>query len=351
MKPSRQPAPRACDVGRAPETRIETLPDLPSLIAREAQWRVLWHSLPDATPFQSPTWLLCWARHYAPDRTGAISVTMRDRMLALLPYFIWNGAIRLAGTGPSDYGDALVAPEATSLADALLETLAGLARERGCNRIDLRQLRPQSRLCSVAAPTGWRSEAVPDETCTSVQLRGESGLDALSERWRRNAAYAWRRLERTGSCRLERVPADDSSHAADTLLRLHQRRWTARGEPGLFADRLLHAFIREVIPSLGSAGLLRMYVLVCGGEPIAAAFAMRAPGTTHLYSTGFDPAWSRYSPGLLSIVAAIRGAAAEGDREFHLLRGRERYKRHLGAIECPTWRRTLRRQQSQGTSD
>lgn len=100
--------------------------------------------------------------------------------------------------------------------------------------------------------------------------------------------------------------------------------------------------MHDVIPRLGSTGLLRMYALKLDHRPVVATFAMHAPGATHVYSTGFDPQASRYSPGPLSMAAAISGATAESDRVAHFLRGRESYKYHLAATECATWRRVLR---------
>ncbi|MES2404379.1 MAG: GNAT family N-acetyltransferase [Pseudomonadota bacterium] len=328
----------------APAARIQRLPDLGALRAQQAPWFALWRNLPDATPFQSPAWLLCWAKHYAPDRTGAIAVGDGEELFALLPYFSWAGAVWLAGTGPSDYGDALIAARATSCVDALLEMLAGIAHERDCDRIELCQLRPESRLLTAATPRGWRSETVAGEPCMSLRLHDGRGLGAANAHCRRNIACAAHRLDRAGSWTVQRVPADESAHAADVLLGLHERRWSARGEPcGLFADTLLRDFVHDVIPRLGCAGLLRMYTLKLDHRPLAATFAMHAPGTTHFYGTGFDPEAARFSPGLLSLVAAIEGAAAEGDHAFHFLRGRERYKHRLGASEHSTWRRVLRR--------
>ena len=335
-------APRAQYVPAA-RVRIERLSDLDALRAHRAPWFALWRSIPDATPFQSPAWLLCWAKHYAPDRTGAIVVRDGDELLALLPYFSWNGALWLAGTGPSDYGDALIAERAAPHVDALLETLATVAHERDCDRIELRQLRPESWLLADTTPHGWRSETTPGEPCMSLRLHGEHGLGETTAHCRRNIACASHRLDRAGPWTLQRVPADESHHAADVLLGLHERRWSARGEPsGLFADTLLRNFVHDVIPRLGCAGLLRFYTLKLDHRPLAATFAMHAPGATHFYGTGFDPEAARFSPGLLSIAAAIEGAAAEGDHTFHFLRGRERYKGRLGAKEQPTWRRVLR---------
>ena len=339
--PCAGPAPR---VQHAPEPRIEVLPDIDALRAHQSQWFALWRNVPHATPFQSPAWLQCWAEHYAPRRSGAVIVKDGDELLALLPYFVWQDGLWLAGTGTSDYGAALIAPRAAGLADALLDTLAVIAQESGCDRVDLRQLRPESALLAAATPRGWRDEVTPGEPCMSMPLHGEAGLGAVSKRWLRNTAYARRKLARAGSWVLQRVPSDESSHAADVLLCLHERRWSARGEAhGLFADTLFRDFVHDVIPRLGCAGLLRMHALKLDHRPLAATFAMHAADATCIYLTGFDPAASRYSPGLLSMLAAIGAAAAEGDHTVHLLRGRERYKYHLGATECATWRRLLRR--------
>jgi CelD/BcsL family acetyltransferase involved in cellulose biosynthesis len=324
--------------------RVERLPDLDALQAHRAPWFALWRCIPDATPFQSPAWLLCWAEHYAPDRTGAVVVRDGGGLLALLAYFSWAGALWLAGTGPSDYGDALIAQRAAPQVDALLETLAAIADEYACDRIELCQLRAGSRLLRAATPRGWRSEIAPGDACMSLRLGSGHALDGATAHCRRNIACASHRLDRAGPWTLQRVPADESHHAADVLLGLHERRWGARGEPaGLFADVLLRDFVHDVIPRLGCAGLLRFYMLKLDHRPLAATFAMHASGATYFYGTGFDPEAARFSPGLLSIAAAIQGAAAEGDQAFHFLRGRERYKQRLGASEHATCRRVLRR--------
>ena len=250
---------------RVPTIRIETLADTDALSAHQAQWSALWRQVPDATPFQSPAWLLCWSRHYAPDRTGAVIALQGEEMLALLPYFFWQGTLRLAGTGPSDYGDALVAPGALRVADALLESLAEIARRHDCERIDLRQLRPGSALLTAATPAAWRSETQADDTCMSMRLRGHDGLDAASPRWRRNIARMQRKLENVGACTLQPVSAAQAQNGARLLLWLHERRWTARGEAGLFGDELLRAFVGDVIPNVSDAGLLRLYRLACNG--------------------------------------------------------------------------------------
>ncbi|HEX7129995.1 MAG TPA: hypothetical protein VF217_07970, partial [Rhodanobacteraceae bacterium] len=104
----------------APARAVEVLGSLSELAALRAEWWALWHAASQPVPFLSPSWLLCWARHYAPDRTRAIAIREHGVLVGLLPFFSWRGDVLLAGTGPSDYGDALIAPGREELASVLL---------------------------------------------------------------------------------------------------------------------------------------------------------------------------------------------------------------------------------------
>lgn len=44
------------------------------------------------------------------------------------------------------------------------------------------------------------------------------------------------------------------------------------------------------------------------------------------FQSGFDPAWSRHSPGLLLVAHTIRQAIEEGAEEYDMLLGDEAYK-------------------------
>ncbi|HET6905364.1 MAG TPA: GNAT family N-acetyltransferase [Rhodanobacteraceae bacterium] len=328
----------------APARSVEVLGSPSELAALRPEWWALWHALQQPVPFLSPSWLLCWARHYAPDRTRAIAVREHGTLVALLPFFNWRGELLLAGTGPSDYGDALIAPGREELAPTLLDALAVAADALGCARIDLQQLSPDSPLLKAPAPQGWQSEIRDGDLCTIAHARGDDGLGCINGKTRRNLRLAQRNLAREGEVAIAPLPKSEWRGAARTLEWLHGRRWRQRGESGKLADPLMCAFMRSVIPDLGQAGLLRFYRLKCDNRPLAAAFVMRCGGSAHFYLTGFDPAWSRYSPGLLTVAAAMRGTFAEGVDEFHFLRGREAYKYRLGAEDRPMSCRALWRE-------
>ena len=87
-------------------------------------------------------------------------------------------------------------------------------------------------------------------------------------------------------------------------------------------------------------GWLRLFVMTIDGRPAASLYGFCYDHTFYFFQSGFDPAFSKQSVGLLSMGLAIRSAIEEGAAEFDLLRGGEAYKFHwaresreLGCLE------------------
>ena len=152
---------------------------------------------------------------------------------------------------------------------------------------------------------------------------------------RRNVRTAQRRLEARGAVRfcLSREP-----EFLNDLFRLHAARWHSQGESGVLGDARTEAFHRLAAPALAAAGMLRMHALSVGGIVIGIVYAFARNGIVYSYLGGFDPEWLDYSPGALTISAAIEHARASGDRVFDFLRGAEAYKYTWGAADRPQYR-------------
>ncbi|MDB6105056.1 MAG: glycosyl transferase, group 1 [Gammaproteobacteria bacterium] len=322
--------------------QLETIASLSVLESLRAEWTSLWGRARDATPFQSPAWILSWASHFAPDRTGAIAVRDAQGLVALVPFFIWKRVLLLAGTGPTDYCDGLFVPGAgESSAAQILNALETVAAERGLTGIDLQQLRPGSPLLHAPAPPGCSSEISAGSVCPVTLLSKHDGIGVSTARLRK-LRRMYRLLQVRGECQLGPAAPDEIALAAETLAHLHGQRWAQRGESGVLADSLMHAFIRTALPALNAARLLHVERLRVGKHTVAIVFALQSRDAAYCYLGGFDPEWSRFSPGALTVVATMERVAAEGAREFHFLRGREGYKYHLGAHDRPTFRRVLK---------
>jgi CelD/BcsL family acetyltransferase involved in cellulose biosynthesis len=320
---------------------VEFIASLNELHALRSQWNALWQADSQATPFQSPAWLLPWAHHFACDRTRAVVLRGHDALVAVVPFFTWQGKLLLAGTGLSDYGDGLFAPGHDAAAGAVLNALCAAARKLDCDCVDLQQLRVTSPLLQAAALPDWRSEISDGDVCPVAVLTGVDGLDGIPSRRKKNLAYARRSLARLSDCCIRLAGADELARTLARIAQLHAQRWGARDEAGIFRDARTHAFIDAALPELAGDEVLRLHILQINAEIAAAALVVRNPSVACLYLCTFDARWSRYSPGLMTIEAAMRHAANEGTREFHFLRGREAYKHDLGAVDAPTFRRRL----------
>ena len=320
--------------------RLERVAGLEALESLRAEWAALWAQDPVCTPFGHPAWLLPWARTHAPDRTEAAAVRRDGALVALAPVFTWEGALLLAGTGPSDYGEAPVAPDAPGAADLLLAALAERAAELGC-RLDLQQLRPESPLATAAAPAGWRETATAGEVCPVAPVLGPDGVGAMPGKWRRKLGYTRRRAIDAGGWTSERAGPETLDEIAAALLELHAQRWRSRGEGGVFEDDLLVRLVRQALPELAAAGLLRLHALRHAGRIGAAVLALEGKGALHFFISGFDPALTELGPGTLLLGDMVGEAAAQGLTELRFLRGGERYKYHWGAEDRPTLRRVF----------
>ena len=305
-----------------------------ALLDLEPEWAALWRRVPNATPFQSPSWLLPWWRVFGTGRPVVARLRIADRLAALFPCYVLDesGERKLLpmGIGMSDYLDLLLEPglpaEATGLLLATALLAGSAAGAAGC---DLADIPPNSALRSAPVPSGWRAAWHDAEPCPVLAVPGEARNceDAVPARQRRKLRMNRHRAERSGGWRVEFATPDSLGPMLDTLLQLNAHRWGSQK-----ADA--QAFHRAAAPEMLRAGLLRLAWLRVGGIIPACCYALE-DGQHRLmfYLIGFDPAFAAISPGSLLIGAIIDAAIETGCREVHFLRGNEAYKYAWGATD------------------
>src|SRR5207248_4233830 len=120
-----------------------------------------------------------------------------------------------------------------------------------------------------------------------------------------------------------------------------------------FHTPALRAFHEDLSRAALARGWLRLFVLSLDGQPAAALYAFAYRRRFYFYQSGFDPAFAKWSVGLLAMGLAIKHAIEEGAEEYDLLPGDEGYKFHwatqsraLTRLELypPTVRDRFRRQ-------
>lgn len=323
-----------------------------ALRALAADWDELWHSIPAAAPFQSPAWMLPWWEQFGTGQPIAAALRADDgRLLGLLPlYALDEPAVRSGGqaerkllpigAGTTDYLDALLHPLAPhDAAEHLLEQALHQAGS-GITACDLVGLPPASPLLAANPPPGWREKSVWFEPGAALALPpGTTDLaDIVPARKLRDLRLARHRAGRMGGWTSEVAGNGSIQRLLAALMHLHQDRWTAADEAGVFADPRVATFHLATAPKLVASGMLQLWALRLGGRVAAAYYALAAggvgPGARMLfYLSGYDRGWGMLSPGTLLLGDVLEEGLRRGWRELDFLRGGEVFKSRWGAAE------------------
>ena len=336
--------------------QIDTIDEPGALMAMRDDWDRLLADSPADGMFLTWDWLVTWWRHLSVERRLFV-VAVRDggELVALAPLAVRLPGLHSAlpypyleflgsGSVGSDYLDVIVrrGRERESLA-LLAETLA---KEKLF--VELDQVRSEAAavfdLGRLLSRRGWRTARETVNECRFITLTGqtfESYLGGLGRAHRYNFRRRLRALERQFEVRFEVVRAEDGrEQALERLLALHGARWRDRGVSNAFHTPAHVAFHRDFSRLVCERGGLRICLLHLDGAPVAALYGFRHRDVFYFYQSGFDPAYSRHSVGLVIMGLAIQSAIEEGAREFDLLQGVERYKtlwareaRHLARVE------------------
>jgi CelD/BcsL family acetyltransferase involved in cellulose biosynthesis len=309
-------------------------------------WHALWQRTPDATPFQSPEWLLCWWRYFGNTAPRVAAAYDGDGLIGLLPLYILDeqGCRKLLpfGVSLSDYFDALIDARHPGLGNTLLECLIDVPDWDECY---LPELPPGSALAAAGCRSAFAEDRNHGAACPVLRLPSNVARlsEIVPEKTLRYVHRARRRAAPVGDVIVTRAENSSLEGCMGELFRLHERRWQRAGGSGVCADPIVRRFHLSAATQLADAGMLRLYLLRVGDAVAAAYYGFTAKRSTYAYLSGFDPDCAALRPGAQLIHYAIEEAIRDGAREFHFLRGGEDYKYSWGAVDRPNMMRRLRR--------
>ena len=331
--------------------RFHIRTDLPRA-ALAPLWREL-ESRADPSFFLGWAWIGTWLAEL--DTTPPVLIGEADGAIVLLaipfPYHrVEAGLIRVHGARlhtTGERGQDVIAIEYNGfLVDrawigraerAAVAYLLGPARPGGrrCDELhivaareaDREKLMPPGMLLQIpSVKPSWRVDLA------AVRASGGDYLDTLHANTRQQIRRAMRLYERAGKLVATRA-ADAATGRAylDALAELHQRQWTARGEPGGFAFPFFVRFQRRLVETCLEAGGVELLRVTAGGQPIGYLMNLVYRGHVMAFVSGFrfegDP---KLKPGLVCHALAIARHAAEGAHCYDFLAGATRYKANLG---------------------
>jgi CelD/BcsL family acetyltransferase involved in cellulose biosynthesis len=332
-----------CAATRAQGLECEFIGSRLRLEELQEDWRELWSSLPDATPFQSPEWLVPWWNHYGEGDLFCFAFWDRVKLVGFAPLHIFKSptdSVRmlfLLGTGNSDYLDVLFDPAWRSQCwNALISEIEN--RSEQWDACSMQRLRPGSPLLDdIADDPRFELQVNPQVPCVAIDLHNPCHGEVLL---RRSQSYA-RKLQRVHSYMFEEVTAETLQEFSEALERLHQQRWREERCRGALSSPVDRNFHREVARRFLNAGMLMFYGIRMAGKLIAVIYGFRVCNRVYSYLSGFDTEYARNSVGAISIGAAVERAMKCGCEVFDFLQGQEPYKYTWGAQDVPCFARTI----------
>jgi CelD/BcsL family acetyltransferase involved in cellulose biosynthesis len=314
----------------------DVITDPHALDALEAEWLDLCRRTPEATPFQTPMWLVPWWRAFGSNDLAVIASRNDGRLDALAPLYIIRDDDSdeslgvFLGTGITDYLNVL--GDATLIVDDMARL--------DCQLWDLQQLPPSSSMLSVSLPDGFSDNVEDQEPCLVLPLT-QDFESLLSTHFRKKLRYYRRSLEKMGDVRVETPTSDTLDDLLTTLFDLHTARWKQRDLPGLLADEATQQFHRHVARRMFDAGMLRLYATRCNDRIVAVFYGFAMNDTVYYYLSGYEPSLEKLSIGTIIVAHAIEAAVRDGATSFDFLRGAEEYKYAWGATDRMNRRRQL----------
>ena len=316
------------------------------LAALEPEWREILPRCSYAPVFLSPTWLRTWWNEFGANREMVLlSVRDDQRLVGVVP--LMREGARLSFAGDTEVCDYMDFPCTSGRETELLSALFHSLGEEPWEEIALWALREDSAslaaLPSVAAEFGHTFAKEEEDVCPQIALDGdfEAYVSTLDKKDRHELRRKLRKLPQAGEVELEVLesPTDVEPAIDDFLWMLRE----SRHDKAEFMTPQMESFFRRLVLNLAGESLIEMIFLKLGGKRTAAVLCFRGESETLLYNSGYDPAYSGYSVGLLSKALALQRAIEAGQKRFDFLRGHERYKYELGAKDLNVYKAVIRR--------
>jgi CelD/BcsL family acetyltransferase involved in cellulose biosynthesis len=341
---------------RAPLT-VSIIDQGSELERMRGEWEQLLGRSAGLHPSLTPTWLLAWWRVFGPRdgrRLRTLAVRDAQELVGLFPLlerrYWYYGLVPMKRVEPmasgEDAADEIVSEYlgpivASGREDEVMGAIADrLAADRAhWEELVLPALDGQSPAVLALEPAlrarGLQCESKVSGRCPFIALpkRWEDYLGALSSDDRYMAKRSLRDFERWAgkSAKVEVAAShDDLPRAKEILHRLHEHRWQAGGQTGVFVSPVFRRFHDLVMPALLDRGELDLRWLMANGEPVAVSYSIVDDGRIFFYQGGRATEVPKgVRPGIVLHLYAIKAAIEAGRAEYDFLAGDARYKQQL----------------------
>lgn len=327
-------------------TTLECVTDRARFRALRNEWQDLFQRCPGATPFNSWDWLYSWWQAYGLGRQLRILLVHVDGVLvgiAPLGMAPETTALRTScrvlrfigdGSFDSDHLGFLIDP--ARLATVMRQVEHWLRHDREWDAVVLREITATSgldaRMHDLAGTLGLHIR-VEASNCAVLDLPAsyDEFLGSRQSRFRTKVRSLVRKIDQGDIVFESRCAPGELRTKLRSLFALHQRRWNAAGQPGVFGSSPKRLFYAHFAPRFARNGWLRLYSLRRGQEYVAHQLCFGIAGTTYLLQEGFDVSDPTASFGQMLRAAVVRHLVDLRESRYDFLGGFSSHKEDWGA--------------------
>lgn len=155
----------------------------------------------------------------------------------------------------------------------------------------------------------------------------DSYLSSLSRSMRTQILYLKRRLQKDYDAV---IAVNDEVYSlnevVDSLFILHKKRWQEQGRYSNLFKPEFKKFITKLCLDLHQRNNLKIYHIIVNKKIIAVNLVFLWEQSAIYYNGGWDPEFSKWSPGSILVAKGIEDAILSGKKYYEFLRGDEAYK-------------------------
>lgn len=317
---------------------LRAIGSLEEFRAHAATWDALVATMPRPSPFMLSAWLEPWWTHFGRDRTMRVEAAfLGDELVGGLPLELERRrGVTVGRFMGREHGALCDVLARDDVAAHVVPGIVGRIGAVGADYLDLFGIAREGRLFGALEDADVHVERV-QAPVLDVRAGWEAVYAAKTSPRRRNLHRRRRRqLEELGEVELVFVVGESDLAASLTdLFRIHDLRWAGRADRSEFTTNRGLPFNVDAMSRLARAGIARVLLMKLDGRAIAFQYYLVFERRMYFYRLAFDPDFARWSPGLLTTLAAIEAAAAEGVERVEFLGGDERYKQDLADSNEP----------------
>jgi CelD/BcsL family acetyltransferase involved in cellulose biosynthesis len=318
----------------------------PSIIDIEPRMQALLALQTEKLPFLHPTWLRTWLSEFGGNVEPCFLVAGDGSVIGVAPLMRADDRLTFIGDhNICDFMDVLVDP---SRAGEAYETLWRCLCEQEWTDMELWGLMDGSPtredLTTRARAAGYGVAEELEAVAPRMDLPAtwDDYLASLGKKDRHELRRKIRRAFDSGAeVTFEALSTQaEIAGAMDDFLSLHTG---SRADKGEFMTPEMEVFFRRMASAMAGEGLVRLFFLRVNKKPAAAVLCFDAGSHLYMYNSGYDPAYSNLSVGIVSKALVLQWAIENGKTGLDFLRGDEPYKYDLGAKDQEIKRLIIRR--------